>query len=96
MGDWHEKNPGYYDFETAIQEIDKKYWLSASSQLENIARTSLYRYETNLFAYKQQYEIKPLAYIEMQIRLYKKLVEVANQMVDVAQKLKAAANWHYI
>ena len=87
-----KKNPGYYDFETAIQEIDKKYWLSASSQLENIARTSLYRYETNLFAYKQQYEIKPLAYIEMQIRLYKKLVEVANQMVDVAQKLKAAAN----
>lgn len=95
MGDWPKKNPRYYDFETAIQEIDKKYWLSASSQLENMARTNLYRYETNLFVYRQQYEIKPLAYIEMHIRLYKKLVEVANQMLDVAQKLKAAVNLHY-
>ncbi|WP_411246628.1 hypothetical protein [Chryseobacterium proteolyticum] len=37
-------NPRYYDFETAIQEIDKKYWLSASSQFENMARISLYLY----------------------------------------------------
>ncbi|QRY55973.1 YiiX/YebB-like N1pC/P60 family cysteine hydrolase [Sphingobacterium siyangense] len=86
-----QKNPEYYSFEVAIQEIDKKDWLAASSQLEQMARSSLYRYGTNLFAYKRQYEINPLAYIEMQIQLYEKLVEAANQMLAVAEKLNAAA-----
>lgn len=87
-----QKNPGHFNFKTATEEIDKKNWLAVSSQLEQIARSSINRYETNLFAYKLQYRTMPLAYIAMQIKLYENLVKVANQMLDVANKLELAAN----
>lgn len=86
-----QNNPGSYDFQIAIKEIDKEDWLTASAQLENMSLTNLERYETNLYFYKQQYNFKQLAYLKMHISLYEQLVEVANKMLDVAQKLETAA-----
>ncbi|WP_398456045.1 YiiX/YebB-like N1pC/P60 family cysteine hydrolase [Sphingobacterium thalpophilum] len=86
-----QQNPQYYDFETAIKIFDKKHWLSVSSQLEAIAKRNLYRYEINLSAYKEIYVSHPLAYIDMHVKLYDKLVEGANKILEVAQKLREAA-----
>ncbi|WP_294307362.1 YiiX/YebB-like N1pC/P60 family cysteine hydrolase [uncultured Chryseobacterium sp.] len=86
-----EKNPKNYNFEIFIKEVEEKKWLSASLKLADTAKRSLQRYETNLHFYTQQYKIHNLAYIKMHIKLYEKLVEITNQMMDVAKKLEVAA-----
>jgi len=84
------KNPAYYDFNVFTKDIDKKKWVSASIQLAEVAEDNMYRYETNLYVYRQQYKVKPLEYIDVHIKLYEKLIEVTAKMMSVAKQLQAA------
>lgn len=86
-----QKNPRNYDFELFIEEVEKKHWLSASIKLAKNAERNMHRYETNLYFYKEKYVNNRLAYINIHIKLYEKLVDITNQMTDVAKKLEVAS-----